>query len=79
MRSVGRALRSLRGRWMLALLAVFLVLIVLVTVAIRTSTAHAFEDYVVAQAFSGMQGHVEEYVRETGSLRGFIPPGRRPM
>lgn len=69
--------RTLRGRWMLALLGVFVVVVALVAVAIRISTAQAFEDYVVTQALDGLTQHVEEHVREAGSLEGFRPGGRQ--
>jgi len=69
--------RSLRVRLILALVAVCAVEAVLVGAAVRAGTARAFEDFLVEESYDGMVEHVEAWVRETGSIDGFVPPERR--
>ena len=69
--------QSLRTRWTLALVAVCVVQAGLVAWAVHLTTRGAFEDFLVEEAHAGMVGHVEDWVRETGAIDGFVPPGRR--
>ena len=69
--------RSLRTKWALALVAVCLVEAGLVAVAMRAGTEQAFEEFLVEEAHAGLVMHVTRWVQETGSIDGFVPPGRR--
>ena len=69
--------RSLQARWTLALVAVCVVQAGLVAWAVHVATRGAFEAFLVEEAHTGMVGHVTAWVRETGSIDGFVPPARR--
>ena len=73
-------IRSLRMRWILALVAVCVLEAVLVAVAVRVMTARAFERFVIEEAFEVFVARVENEARTQGTLTAEPPrhPPRRP-
>ncbi len=73
-------IRSLRTRWILALVAVCVLEALLVALAVRVMTARAFERFVIEEAFEVFVTRVENEARILGTLTGEPPrhPPRRP-
>ncbi len=66
-------IRSLRTRWTIALVAVCVLEALLVAVAVRVTTARAFERFVVEEAFEVFVERVESEARTQGTLTGDVP------
>ena len=71
------ALRSLRARWTLALMAVCVLEAVLVAVAVRVSTARAFDRFVIEESFEAFVEEAGASARRAGGAEEAAPPGSR--
>ncbi|WP_412061275.1 ATP-binding protein [Rubrivirga sp. IMCC45206] len=68
-----RSLRSIRTRWTIALVAVCVLEAVLVAVAVRVSTARAFERFLVEESLVGFAEDVAQAIEESGSIEAIRP------
>ncbi len=66
-------IRSLRSRWILALVAVCLLEALLVAVAVRLTTTHAFQQFIIEESFDVFVASATAEARTTGALTSNPP------